>query len=85
MVWSQNRCIGHKFWYFTRNIFNGYVGSFKILFEASSQACSAILPTVWKPGFKAHLQYKNGYCTNYREKIKGKTSEQQQDRQYSQE
>ena len=37
---------------------------------------------VW---YKARLQYKNGYCTNYSEKIKGKTSEQQQDRQYSQE
>ena len=51
MVWSLNRCNGHKFWYFKRNSFNQYVDSFKILFEASSQACSAILPTIWRRGF----------------------------------
>ena len=50
MVWSLNRCNGHKFGYFTRNIFNRCVEGFKILFEASSQASSATLTTVWGPG-----------------------------------
>ena len=48
-IWSLN---DHRHWSLTRNICNRYVGSFKILFEASSHACSAALTTVWKPGFK---------------------------------
>ena len=50
MVWSLNGCYSHKSWYFTRNIFNQCVEGFKILFEASSQASSATLTTIWRPG-----------------------------------
>ena len=32
---------------------NGYIESFKILFEASSQACSATVTTIWRPGLSS--------------------------------
>ena len=52
MAWPPYCCNDHKSSYFTVNISNGYVDSFEILFEASSQACSAILPTIRRPGLK---------------------------------
>ena len=35
-----------------RNICNRYVDSFKILFEALTQACSVMVLTKWRPGFR---------------------------------
>ena len=37
---------------FAIDMSRGYVEGFKILFEASSQAYSATLTTIWRPGFK---------------------------------
>ena len=37
------------------------IESFKILFEASSQACSAIVTTIWRPGLRD--SYEVHYCS----------------------
>ena len=47
---------GRKYWSFTRNICNRYYDSFNILFEASSQTCSAMVTTIWRPGWRALSQ-----------------------------
>ena len=51
MVWSPFRCSDQKCWSFTRNICNRFIESFKVFFEALSQACSALVMTIWRPGF----------------------------------
>ena len=52
MAWSPYRCNDdHKYWSFTRNICNRFIENFKVAFEASSQACSAPVTTIWRPGF----------------------------------
>ena len=56
MACSPYRWNDRKFWYFTRNFFNCYPDSFEVLFEASSQACSAILTTIWRPGLRSSRQ-----------------------------
>ena len=50
MLWSSHYCNDRRYSYFTRNIWNGCVGSFKIHFGASSEVCSAIVTTIWRPG-----------------------------------
>ena len=52
MAWSPYRCNDHKYWSFTRNICNRYVHRFKILFEALSQACLAMVTTIWRPSLR---------------------------------
>ena len=50
MPWSSHSCNDHKYSYFTRNICNRCIYSLKILFGATSEACSAIVTTIWRPG-----------------------------------
>ena len=38
--------------YFTRNTYNEYVYTFKTLFRRRSQACFAIVTTMWRPGLR---------------------------------
>ena len=52
MPWSSHSCNDHKYSYFTRNICNRCIDSSKVLFGATSEACSAIVTTIWRPGFK---------------------------------
>ena len=52
MAWSLHGRNDHRHWSLTRNICNRCAENIKILFEASLQACSAILTTVRRPGFK---------------------------------
>ena len=52
MSWSSHSCSDCRYSYLTRNICNRCVDSFKILFVATSEACSAIVTTIWRPGFK---------------------------------
>ena len=40
-------------WYFTRDTCNRYADSYKIQFKSWSQTSSAIVTTIWRPGFKA--------------------------------
>ena len=53
MPWSSRSCNDCRYSYFRRNICNRCVDSLKILFVASSGACSAIVTTIWRPGFNA--------------------------------
>ena len=52
MVWSRCGINDRKYWSLTRNTCNRYVEGFKILFEASSQVCSATLTTISRPGLR---------------------------------
>ena len=51
MLWSPHSCNDRRYSYFTRNICNRCIYSLKILCEASSEACSAIVTTIWRPSF----------------------------------
>ena len=55
MPWSSHSCIDHRYSYFTRNFRNRCINSLKILFGATSEACSAIVTTIWRPGFNSQL------------------------------
>ena len=50
MPWSSHSCNDRRYSYFTRNICNRYVDSFKTLFRTRSQACCAIVTTIWRSG-----------------------------------
>ena len=54
VAWSLYGSNDHRHWSLTRNICNQCAENFKILFEASSQACSAILTTIWRPGLNGN-------------------------------
>ena len=41
------------------------VEGFKILFEASSQACSATLTTIWIPGLSYEDDYQNFFSNDF--------------------
>ena len=50
-----NRLNDRRYSYFTINICNRLVDSLRILFGASSEARSAIVTTIWRPGFRADI------------------------------
>ena len=54
MPWSSYSCNDSRYSYLTRNTYNRCVENFKILFGASSEACSAIVTTIWRPGLKSY-------------------------------
>ena len=59
MPWSSHSCNDCKYQYFTRNICNRYDDSFKTLFRTRSQACCAIVTTIWRQGLtkiKLHMK-----------------------------
>ena len=51
LSWSSHSCNDRRHSYFTRNICSRYVDSFETLFGGSSEACSVIVTTIWRPGF----------------------------------
>ena len=53
MPWSSYSCNDRRYSYFIRNICNRYADSFKILLWTWSQACSAIVTTIWRSGFRS--------------------------------
>ena len=52
MPWSSHSCNDHRYSYFTRNFCNRCINILKILFGATSEACSAIVTTIWRPGLQ---------------------------------
>ena len=56
---SSHSCYDRRYSYFARQICSRCVNSFKILFGTSSEACSVIVTTIWRPGFSqgASAQY----------------------------
>ena len=56
MLWYSHGCNDGGCSYFTRKICNQCIDSLKILFGATSEACSAIVTTIWRPGFKRVLK-----------------------------
>ena len=49
MPWSLHSFNDCMYSYFTRNICNRFIDSLTILFGAMSEACSAIVTTIWRP------------------------------------
>ena len=59
MPWSSHSCNDHRYSYFTRNFCNQCINSLKILFGAMSEACSAIVTTVWRPSLSDKYTWDN--------------------------
>ena len=48
MPWPLHGCNDHRYSYFTRTFCNRCINSLKILFEATSEGCSAIVAREFK-------------------------------------
>ena len=59
MPWSSQSCNDRKYSYFTRNTCNRCINSLKILFGATSEACSATVTTIWRPGLSEKYSWDN--------------------------
>ena len=62
--WSSCSCYDRRCSYFTRNIWNRYVDSFKTLFRTRSQAGCAIVTSIWRPDLlkiKLHIKTSSAF------------------------
>ena len=64
MPWSSDSCNDRRCSYFTGNTCNIYADNFKVFFGTWSQACSAIVMTIWRPDLKF---MKNAYISTFLE------------------
>ena len=65
MPWSSHNYKYCRYSYFTGNICNRCIDSLKILFEEMTEARSAIVTTIWRPGFMQQNLFHNEWRLQY--------------------